>query len=216
MKKRIVLIIIIIILIALASLAYWQFDNIKGVYYSFKFTNEEIEQMIIETDEALKRDLETFIGHPIRDFTEDENRQIGEGTITKEEVIEKIALEELGKSGAGSPEYRNVSYYITELYNLKNEYIGILDSMVVSAVDEYKALDESQRTRSKQLEIGASYAKKATALEEECDQKVAVIVSTIKELLKSDGKNTDIITTINNAYNTEKTLKRAYYLNMFK
>ncbi len=216
MKKRIFLIAIIVILVALAYLAYTQVDNIKGVFYSFKYSNEEIESMITETDDALRRNLEEFIGHPIREFTEEENRQIEEGTVAKEQVIEKIVREELGRKGSASNGSNNVSYYITELYNLKNEYIGTLDGMVASAVAEYKALDKSERTRSKQLEIGAAYAKKAMALEEECDGKVANIVSSIEKELKVVGGSMEIITTINNAYTSEKNLKRAYYLNMFK
>lgn len=216
MKKRIFLITLIIVLFVLFWLVYMQMDNIKGIFYSFKYSNEEIENMINETDDTLKRDLETFIGHPIREFTDEENKQIEDGTVTKEQVIEKIVLEEIKKTNTSDSSNNDVSYYITELYNLKNEYIGTLDGMVTSAVAEYKALSKEQRTRSKQLEIGAAYAKKAMALEGECDAKVSAIVKNIEKLLKSDGKSTEIITTINNAYVSEKTLKRAYYLNMFK
>lgn len=218
MKKRIVLTAVIIVLFAFVFLVYSQWDNIRGVFYSFKYSNEEIENMITETDDNLKRDLEAFIGHPIREFTEEENKQIEEGTVTKEQVIEKIVLEELKKNSNEIENNNNkdVSYYITSLYNLKNEYIGTLDGMVSSAVAEYKALSKSERTRSKKLEIGAAYAKKAMALESECDGKVAEIVSNIDKILKSTGQSTEIIATINNAYVSEKTFKRAYYLNMFK
>jgi len=216
--KKYITLIVVIVLFAFVFLMYSQWGNIKGVFYSFKYSNEEIENMITETDANLKRDLEAFIGHPIRDITEEENKQIEEGTITKEQVIEKIVLEELKKNSKESENNGNkdVSYYITSLYNLKNEYIGRLDGMVSSAVAEYKALSKAERTRSKQLEIGASYAKKAMALEGECDAKVSEIVSNIEKILKSTSQSTEIITTINNAYVSEKTYKRAYYLNMFK
>ncbi len=218
MKKRSVLIVIAIVLIAFIFIVYSQWNNIRGIFYSFKYSNEEIETMITETDNNLKRDLEAFIGHPIREFTEEENKQIEEGSITKEQVIEKIILEELKKDSSEIENNGNkdVSYYITSLYNLKNEYIGKLDGMVSSAVAEYKALSKVERTRSKQLEIGAAYAKKAMALESECDRKVSEIVSNIEKILKSTGQSTEIISTINNAYVSEKTYKRAYYLNMFK
>ncbi len=217
MKKRIFLIAVAIIFVALVCLVFTQINNIKGVFYSFKYSTEEIENMISETDDSLKRDLESFIGHQIRAFTEEENQQIEAGVVTKEQVIEKIILEELQKNAdSASPNNKEVSYYITSLYNLKNEYIGKLDGMVKSAVAEYKALSKEERTRSKQLEIGAAYAKKATALEGECDGRVSEIVNNIEKILKSTGQSTEIITTINNAYLSEKTLKRAYYLNMFK
>jgi hypothetical protein len=172
--------------------------------------------MMTDNDSGLKKNLEDYLGHPIREFTEEESKQIDDGTTTKEEVIEKIVREELEKTGDSVADVKSVNYYITELYNLKNEYIAILDAMVISAVNDYKKLDKAQRTRSKQLEIGAAYAGKATELEAECDKKVATIVSEIEKILRAEGKSMDIVSTINEAYKTEKTLKRAYYLNMFK
>lgn len=218
MKKRILLIVILVILIALIFLLYTQQNNIKGIFYSFKYSSEQIENMISETDDNLKKDLEKFIGHSIRDFTYEENLQIEQGAVTKEQIIEKIVLEELQKkeTSLNSKGDNDVSYHITSLYNLKNEYIGKLDSMVASAVAEYKKLDKSEKTRSKQLEIGAAYAKKAMALESECDAKVGRVISEIESILKKTNQNTEIISTIKNAYASEKTLKRAYYLNMFK
>lgn len=217
MKKRHIFLYLLVIVFGVAiTFAYVNYDYVESFYFSYKYSKQELEQMMTDNDAVLKQDLETYLGHPIREITDEEIKQIEDGVLTKEEVIEKIVREELDKTGETSENVKNVNYYITELYNLKNEYIGILDAMVISAVNDYKALDKSQQTRSKQLEIGANYAKKATQLEAECDAKVAAIVSNIENLLRAEGKSTDIVNTINEAYKTEKTLKRAYYLNMFK
>ena len=215
MKRRIGPLILLIILTTAVFLINWQMNNIKGVWYALKYDKMQIEDMITNTNENLKQDIETVLGHSIREFTEEERDAIEKGLVTEDEVVEKIVREEAEKSN--TPQTDNtVSRYITELYNLKGRYIGILDGMVKSAVSEYKSLDKSQRTRSKQLEIGANYVSKAVSLETECDQKVGSILSKIESQLKKEGKSTDIIKTINNAYVSEKNLKRAYYLNMFK
>ncbi len=249
MKKKLRLILSLALIILIIVILYSQLNNFKGFLYSFKYSGEEIETMLTDNDTALKQQVESFLGHSIREFTEDEQNQIKDGKATEDEVIEKIITEEIEKSLSASSDSQadttsnqsevdnskaydkqkestssnptatpsiNSAKYITSLYNLKSEYIGILDGMVESAVNEFRALSKKDRTYSKQLQIGASYMTKAMALESECDKKVAEIVSALEKQLKADGKSTSIIAVINNAYNSEKTLKRAYYLNMFK
>lgn len=236
MKRKIFFAVIIVVILAVALLAWGQMNNIQGFIYSMKYSSEEIEDLISKNDDSLKSHIEGFIGHSIRAFTEEENKQIESGTVSKEEVIEKIVLEELEKTvssqskdnisskgdNAQNPADNStnnanyVSLYITELYSMKSEYLGRLDGMVSQAISEYKSLDKSQRTQSKKLEIGTSYLKRALTLEKECDGKVSSILSSLEKQLKADKKSTEIITTLKNAYNSEKTLKRAYYLNMFK
>lgn len=215
-KRHVILYLLIVVLCMAITFAYVNYDYVESFYFSYKYSKQDLEQMMTDNDDVLKQNLESYLGHSVRSFTDEESKQIEEGATTKEEVIEKIVREELEKTGNTIPDTKNVNYYITELYNLKNEYIGILDAMVISAVKDYKSLDKNQQTRSKQLEIGAYYAKQATQLEAECDVKVGGIVSNIEKLLRAEGKRTDIVNTINEAYKTEKTLKRAYYLNMFK
>ena len=243
MKKRFWLIVTVAVIILIIAFSYTQRNNIKGFFYSFKFSGDEIETMISDNDSMLKEQVESFLGHSIRSFTDEETNQIKDGTITEDEVVEKIIAEELEKSISSATENSGnkvteqgttktdgtdtsssntpaqsmeVSRYITELYNLKNEYIGKLDQMVESAARDFRNLPSKEKTYSKQLQIGASYMNKAMALESECDEKVSSIVKSLEKQLKSEGKSTEIISVINKAYNSEKTLKRAHYLNMFK
>lgn len=213
MKKKIILISLASLLIIACVFAYFQRNNIKGVLYSFKYSDDELEKMIDEADGELKSSLEEIIGHSVREFTDEEVALIEKGDATEQDIIEKIVKEEVKKCDAKD---NSTEYYIAELYALKSRYIGLLDGMVSSAVSEYKALDSSKRTRSKQLEIGASYASKAMALEEECDAKVNSIAANLRKELAASGKDTAVVERILSAYAAEKNYKRAYYLNMFK
>ena len=215
MKKRIFPVLIVVILSALVMFVTTQISNIKGILYAINYDAEQIEEMIIKADVQLQEDISKVIGHTIREFTEEENKQIKEGIVTQEEVVEKIVREQ-AKESEKSNKPDVVSIYITELYNLKSSYIGKLDAMVASAVAEYKSLPKEKRTRSKQIEIGASYVTKAMSLEAECDSKVNDVVAKIEAQLKSEGKSPELAKTIKKSYASEKELKRAYYLNMFK
>lgn len=237
MKKKIFLIVLIIVILLTGLLIYTQMNNIQGIIYSLKYSSEEIENLISENDDSLVSHVEGFIGHSVRPFTEEETKQIESGEVSKEQILEKIVVEELEKtiSSKANNNSQNtgdrvknptddtpnndvnyVSLYITDLYSIKSEFIGRLDGMVSQAINEYKSLDKKQRTQSKKLEIGVSYAKQALSLEKECDTKVNSLLSSLEKQLKADSKSTDIIATLKSAYNSEKALKRAYYLNMFK
>lgn len=213
-KKKIFLITVAVLLTLACTFAYLQRNNIRGLIYSFKCSDGELEKMLAEADGEIKSSLEEIIGRSVREFTDEEIALIESGNATEQDIVEKIVKEELKKSE--SADKSSAEYCVAELYALKSRYIGLLDAMVDSAVNEYKALDESKRTRSKQLEIGASYAGKAMALEEECDAKVNSIAERLRKELDANGKDTAVVDRILSAYTNEKNIKRAYYLNMFK
>lgn len=221
MKKQIIAFCLLIVILVISYFVYSQFDNIKDLFFSFKYSTDEIETMVSQNNGKLKEQIEELVGESVRPFTEQENSQIENGEITENEVVEKILKEELldkpRKTSQEGKEDKNLSQvYIADLYELKSYYIGLLDSMVDSAVSEYKSLSKEQRTRSKQIDIGTEYAKKALSLEKECDSKVDSLLKKIEQQLKVEGKSTDIVTTLKTAYDSEKRMKMAHYLNMFK
>jgi len=92
-KKKIILIIIGLFVLCITGFAFWQAENIKAVINSFNYTEDEINQMIInnkkELEEKLKENYDI-----VSDFTEEEERKIMTGEITVEEAT-AMKLQEL-------------------------------------------------------------------------------------------------------------------------
>ena len=95
----------------------------------------------------------------------------------------------------------------------KNYGDFLLDT-IESAKDQFTA-DEF-----KALKAGAQQVKeieeKLTALEKECDQKVAAVVARLRELLKAIGQDDSLAKEVEATYEEEKSLKKAYYLKEFQ
>ncbi len=253
------LVIITIILIALAGLVWWQFGNIKSVYYSFKYSNGQIDGLIdehyndidtyisdkdnlnvrqsTEVEEKLhkeeiiddkefqdvltgKNDVPTMFGMDIS-LNEDKNFTDSAGnTVTKDELLD--AKEE---NAGNQPEPaddpktseadKKASESIAKMYVLKSTFESKLEALFNEAKNHYKSLTKEQRKESK-AELAAKYYSKATALEASCDAQVDTVLKDLEQALKASGESTELVTKIRTAYNEEKSLKKAYYLNKYK
>ncbi len=226
MKKtlKIVLIIFIILALVIAGVLYWQRDNIAALRMAMTYDTQQIAEQMSEQDKALKTQIETYFPDGIRDFTEEEIRQIEKGETTEKQLLAKIVSE----AAAANPEKDTpktptkaeqeqaiISRYVSQLYSLEGEYLGKIDGLISSAIAEYKQKRDGKNNRSLQLSIGAAYTGKLTALEGECDGHVNALLAQMDAELTAIGADKAILTTIRTAYRNEKTAKRAYYMSKY-
>ena len=107
-----------------------------------------------------------------------------------------------------------ISKYVSQLYALEGKYIGYIEGVVSSAKGEAKSKGLTKKDTSALLSIGAKYTSRINSLEASCDGEVENVISNLKRELNAIGADTGIISTIRSAYSNEKSLKRAYYMNM--
>ena len=107
---------------------------------------------------------------------------------------------------------QQLSRYLAEIYVMKAEYTAWLEEKYNDAMEQYAALDESERTTEAKYSIGMSYMNEALEKEEECDAEMKEIEQKISDLLTAMGEDTSIVDDIQQSYETEKELKKAYYL----
>ena len=96
----IVLSVVLLIAIMLIALAIWQRNNIQAVLNYSKYSKTELEQKLSESHETLVEQIEKYAPDLMRDFTEEEKRQIASGEKTKEEVVEAMIEERAQKMAA--------------------------------------------------------------------------------------------------------------------
>ena len=99
MKKflKIFLIILLIIFIAIAVFAFIYRDKIKAIYIGYKYTTEEIQKRMDDSQDKLQKDIEDVTGIKFRSITEEEQKKIDSGELTKSEVFEIILNETIEK-----------------------------------------------------------------------------------------------------------------------
>ena len=101
---------------------------------------------------------------------------------------------------------------IAKMYVLRETYVGKLDAIVQSAIDEYAASGGSQ---SKE-DIVYGKMGELTALEKECDQQVAAVTARLRELLKEAGQDNSLAELVEDTYQSEKSMKKASYIQQLR
>lgn len=117
-------------------------------------------------------------------------------------------------NGAANETNEMVARLVAQLYVAKTQANNRLTTMEAEWKAEYLKVPAKQR---KETNLLATYIKSAvkvvSAWEAETDAQVEGILTEIHILLKDSGQNTDLVTTLRQAYEDEKTYIKAYYLN---
>lgn len=103
---------------------------------------------------------------------------------------------------------------MAEIYVMQAEYNDWLEKANQSAIDDFNALPEEQRTATSKFSIGLNYANEALKKEKECDASMKALETQIRALLEQLGEDTALVDEIHNTYLEEKALKKAYYLGL--
>ena len=225
-SRKVLLIILLVVFIALAALVIWQWNTMKAVYYfSTIKTSEEIVERIDKQKKNREEIVSQYIDGTVRDFTEEEERQIIEGTMSMEEATQLIKKEfNLSADAEGqkktTAKKKEIDDYIAQniiqLYSYKAYYLGQLGQIEKAAKADYKALPVKERDLVSKQAIVDKYLGTANALLIECDNKVHSIMSSIEKRLKENNMDTSIVNQIEKSYEEEKALKKAYYMSLLK
>ena len=105
MKRRtkVVLGVFMCLLAAMGSLVWWQWNTVEAVVQATKYTSEEIEEKQKENKDKVHQLVQSDPSITVRDLTEEEKEALRAGTMTQEELAEKL-LETLPAAPQPVPE----------------------------------------------------------------------------------------------------------------
>lgn len=126
-----------------------------------------------------------------------------------------------GENGAGTQANqaeadRIISKYVSQLYALEGKYLGKIDAIVSAAYAEYVRTAKHSGDTDAMMAVGARYLGQVNALEASCDGEVEAVLSGLRSELSAIGADTGVVQICRDAYENEKTLKRAYYMSLYK
>lgn len=105
--------------------------------------------------------------------------------------------------------------YIAKLYVVKSRFLSELTSIEKSIRNQYVSLPEEKQIPSERQRIAGQYIRTVAAMEVECDKEVDAILDELKAELTAAGMDTTMADNLLKAYNEEKSLKKAYYLDVY-
>lgn len=206
-----------------AGVAAWQWNNISALRYGMTLDRTAIEDKLAENEQALSGAMEEYHVSSYT-FSEEELRQLSDGTLSVEEAAKKLLDESVpgaeapaGQSGEQTAEKSDVEAQIQEqiaqMYVLRSTYVSKLEAIAQAAIDEYV---NGEHTEENRANVVYKRLEELTALEKECDAQVAQVVERLRSLLKQAGKDDSLAKQVEKTYQEEKSLKKAAYLEEFR
>lgn len=211
--RKIVCLLLALLLIAAGAFAWWQRDNLKALYQAKTEDAETIlqeSQAKIETRQKELKQYNVVLKAPTQ---KEKDELLSGGSVKTPEQKEPIP-EEI--PAVEQPTAQSIlDRCIQELYDCEVALMSRLGTMKQAAIDEWNALSDSQRTRTKKLEIGYRGLDACYELEVEIDAQVKEILAKYRTELESIHADTAPMDTLWKHYCEEKASTKAYYLNKY-
>ena len=207
-----------------AGVAAWQWNNISALRYGMTLDRTAIEDKLAENEQALSGAMEEYHVSSYT-FSEEELRQLNDGTLSVEDAAKKLLDESV--PGAEAPAGQSageqaaeksdieaqIQEQIAQMYVLRSTYVSKLEAIAQAAIDEYV---NGEHTEENRANVVYKRLEELTALEKECDAQVAQVVERLRSLLKQAGKDDSLAKQVEKTYQEEKSLKKAAYLEEFR
>lgn len=227
------------LLLTVGAVAYWQRNNVDALLKATRYSAEEIEEKRKENQQKVQEKVDAQPALTVRDLTEEERQALREGSITQEELTEKLveavkpqptpatsapAQTPVSSAPAETPPSaeqpvvepaqweKDLSALIARVYVLREEYTIALDNMQSEARAEYRAMAAEERTKTALMKFARGYVTRALELEKECDAQMDDVVSRMETIIKENKGDMTLVDTVVETYASEKSLKKAWYM----
>lgn len=104
---------------------------------------------------------------------------------------------------------------VSQLYQLQFQYTSQIDSLIGSAKEYYKQQKAANGSAAAKSSTLAKFSGEVASMENSCDAKVESLLSDLTSRLNSIGADTSIVSTLRSAYENEKSIQRASYVNKY-
>lgn len=244
MKKisKVLLIILTIIVVVAGVVLYVQYDNISALINGMNTSSEDLAAQMNDNREKLKEEVEKYTSSEIVDISAEDEEKLLNGEISIEDVAEKYHLpldymkdsNDDTYSSETKPESANtipeasdnkdnekaidaaISDGVSKMYALKAKYVNKLGELEREAIKEYSSLPKEKQDENAKYSIVMENIDYIADLEQQCDNEVAKVLSALEsDIIRLNG-DTEIIQILQDAYQQEKEVKKAYYLSLYK
>lgn len=207
-------------------------DEVKAALESGKYTEEEMALIIsgvpieeidrrkeLEKEKEIKdEEPETVPDKPIQN----EEKEPEQNIDTQPEVPPASREEPTPEIEVPVPEEPKIpevtddtAAIIAKMYIIKNKFMKLLENIEVDILNEYISYPKEERNPSLRKSIAGKHISTVASLEIQCDNEVEAVLAELKAKLSALGKDQTIIDTIRKAYADEKSLKKAYYMDIY-
>lgn len=218
--------------ICLSGVALWQWENIKVIYEGVTYSTDTLQAQRVASNRAVVKALEKYALDKIPELTQEEQNLLETGELTVEEATQETltnrrpsfqeANQERGiqqdpikpDMSVSKRESEIVAHYTAKMYALRSKYKGELGKIESQGWSLLNSYSNGQASFQALVPQGFSLVQRATRLETSCDQEVKQVLSSLKQALEVLKVDTHIVQTMEEAYDTEKRVQKAYYFSL--
>lgn len=157
-----VLLIIFFLIIVFVALYIWQKNNINAIVGAAKYTEDDIQQQIVDSKTDVQSELEEHDIVGLRDFTFEEEEQIRKGQLSVEDAIARI-MEESDVAGDMDASVGNSSNQGNNIADNKSDNKGT-DQNNSSGGSSVAGSSDTENTASQEKAILTEYTQKLYTL----------------------------------------------------
>lgn len=218
MKRRgkIWLSVAVVLLAAVAAVAVWRWNDVQALRYGLTLDPVTIEERLDEQQQVIGDAMDEY-GVPSYEFTPEELDRLVRGEVTPEEAAQEVLAhrdppQEAGEAAA-EPELseaaQGIQRCVAQMYVLQAYYEGKLSAIAADVASSSDSQEGRQQAVLAKLD-------ELSALESECDARVAAVAADLRAYLAEDGQDDGLARQVEETYQTEKSLKKAYYLQLYQ
>lgn len=89
-RKKIVCGVLLAVVLSIGGLVAWQWNNISAALSFVRFSQEELEEKLVDNDQVIKDAMEANSSVTVRDVTDEERNALKDGTMTPEELAQSL------------------------------------------------------------------------------------------------------------------------------
>lgn len=109
-----------------------------------------------------------------------------------------------------------VENYVGKMYTLQATFLSDLGAIEAKARATFAKLPKEERNLATAKKLAPTFINEGLALESKCDGAVNALLNGFEAELKAVGADTAVVKTMRDAYQTQKRLKKSYYLSAIK
>lgn len=215
-RGKIGLTVVAVLLAVLAAVVVWRWNDVQALRYGLTLDPITIEERLDEQQQVIGDAMDEY-GVPSYEFTPEELDRLVRGEVTPEQAAQEVLAHRDPPQGTDEPmpepalseAEQGVQSCIAQMYVLQSYYEGKLSAIaadVAAASDTQEGRQQAVMAKLNEL----------SALESECDARVAAVVKDLRAHLAASGKDDGLARQVEETYQTEKSLKKAYYLQLYQ
>lgn len=215
-RGKIGLTVVVVLLAVLAAAVVWRWNDVQALRYGLTLDPITIEERLDEQQQVISDAMDEY-GVPSYEFTPEELDRLVRGEVTPEQAAQEVLAHRDPPQGTDEPApepvlseaEQGVQRCIAQMYVLQSYYEGKLSAIATDVA----AASDTQEGRQ-QAVMGK--LDELSALESECDARVAAVVKDLRAYLAASGQDDGLARQVEETYQTEKSLKKAYYLQLYQ